>query len=149
MSSLVQIIPQGFGARLRSERGRLGLTQTQFAELAGVQRLAQSQYESETRAPNVRYLSAIGAAGVNLHFLMFGGVASHEHALSPADARTVEMRAFELIEDVANLKFGGKMSADARFVLFEVIRGRLADAIRQGVDADLSAIEPLFSERQA
>jgi len=47
-------IPDGFGQRLRDERERLQLSQAALAEVAGIKRLAQSQYEKETSSPSVR-----------------------------------------------------------------------------------------------
>lgn len=125
---------------------RLRMNQTEFAEIAGIQRLAQSQYESEARAPNLRYLSAIGAAGVSLYYLLFGR-ADVGGPLPPDAMRDIERRAFELIEDVARTRFGGRMSADGRFVLFEIFRAHLIHAARNGTNADLSVLEPLIAGR--
>jgi transcriptional regulator with XRE-family HTH domain len=61
-----------FGERLRSERARLGFTQTAFAEVAGIKRTAQHFYETDARVPDVRYLENILDAGVDLQYLMRG-----------------------------------------------------------------------------
>lgn len=60
-----------FGSRLRSERERLGHTQKNFAELAGVKRVTQYFYEHEDNSPNVRYISAIAELGVDINYLFF------------------------------------------------------------------------------
>ncbi|WP_179949742.1 helix-turn-helix domain-containing protein [Burkholderia sp. MSMB1459WGS] len=65
-----------FESRLRSERLRLGLSQVEFATAGGVQKHAQFQYEKGMRRPNSDYLSAIAAAGVDLHYLLTGEVAA-------------------------------------------------------------------------
>ena len=62
-----------FGARLRAERERLGLTQDEFARIGGVQKLAQHNYEKGERIPSVEYLSAVEAHGVNAGYLLGGG----------------------------------------------------------------------------
>lgn len=62
----------GFGKRLKEQRKRLDLTQTEFAEQAGIKRVTQFLYENETNSPNVRYLKAIEDIGVDLHYLIFG-----------------------------------------------------------------------------
>jgi transcriptional regulator with XRE-family HTH domain len=61
-----------FGERLKHERSRLGLNQSEFAALGGVQQRAQYQYEKGMRRPNSDYLSAIAAAGVDVCYLLTG-----------------------------------------------------------------------------
>ena len=46
--------------RIREERKRLGLTQVQFAEIAGVQPTTQINYEKGTRTPDAGYLEKVG-----------------------------------------------------------------------------------------
>ena len=60
------------GARLRSERDRLGLTQTEFAALAEQSKKSQSRYEAGERSPDGTYLAAIAAAGVDITFVLTG-----------------------------------------------------------------------------
>lgn len=61
-----------FSARLRSERRRMKLNQTEFAALGGVQKQAQFQYEKGMRRPNSDYLVALWTAGVDVHYLLTG-----------------------------------------------------------------------------
>ena len=98
MSQAISTIPDGFGLRLAQERKRLGFTQSELAEVAGIKRLAQSQYERESSSPPVRYLAAIAHAGINLHQLLFGGLPSVEQ-LSTSDQYHIERQAFELVEE--------------------------------------------------
>lgn len=58
--------------RLRQERLRLGLTQTQMGELGGVKTATQSMYERDASAPTWDYLEKVSAAGVDVHFVLFG-----------------------------------------------------------------------------
>lgn len=76
-----------FGERLRRERSRLGLSQTEFAALGAVKQRAQYQYEKGLRRPNSDYLSAIAAAGVDVSYVLTG----EEGALleNPAERRLV------------------------------------------------------------
>jgi len=143
MPTQFELIAPGFGGRLKEERLRLKLNQSEFAQLAGVQRLAQSQYESEARAPNMRYLSAIGAAGVSLYYLLFAGTDS-AYGLSPATLREIERRAFELIEEVARIRYSEKLSAEGRYVLFEVIRADLTRAAREGRETNVNILDSLI-----
>jgi transcriptional regulator with XRE-family HTH domain len=66
-----------FGERLKAERSRLGLNQSEFAALGGVKQHAQFQYEKGLRRPNSDYLIALAATGVDVHFLLTGEKAAH------------------------------------------------------------------------
>ena len=61
-----------FGERLRQERKRLGLTQDELAEQGGVKKGAQFNYENGVRNPDVDYLLAIAAIGVDTQYLLHG-----------------------------------------------------------------------------
>lgn len=60
------------GERLKEERTRLGLSQSDFAALGGVKQHAQFQYEKGMRRPNFDYLSALAGAGVDVWYLLTG-----------------------------------------------------------------------------
>ena len=49
--------------RLQEERKRLGLTQDKIAEIGGVKRRTQINYEAGGRSPEGNYLFAIAAVG--------------------------------------------------------------------------------------
>lgn len=61
-----------FGARLREERERLGMTQDAFAEACGVRRRAQAHYEAGERTPDATYLEAAGRLGVDVWYVVLG-----------------------------------------------------------------------------
>lgn len=61
-----------FGARLKQERARLGLTQAQLAVKAGCHRRSVVNYESGTRNPDARFLVAIAGLKVDVNFLLTG-----------------------------------------------------------------------------
>ena len=66
------------GARLREERDRLGLSQTEVANLAsekgvsGATRQSQSKYEQGKQQPGVLYLAALGEAGFDVWYILTG-----------------------------------------------------------------------------
>lgn len=60
------------GDRLREERERLGMNQTQFGDLAGVTKKTQMLYEGEQRSPKADYLTSIAQAGVDVQYLLTG-----------------------------------------------------------------------------
>lgn len=111
---------------------RLGLSQAELGGKAGIQRLAQSQYESESRFPTTRYLADIAEAGVDLSYLFFGTKDEVEASLSATEMRRVEQESFTLVEDYVNSQCNGQMSAEGRFVLFELIRSQLKRAVITG-----------------
>ncbi|AZY53276.1 helix-turn-helix domain-containing protein [Bordetella avium] len=60
------------GDRLREERTRLDRNQDEFAEIGGVQRRAQSNYERGERWPDADYLSRVAEAGVDVLYVVTG-----------------------------------------------------------------------------
>ncbi|MCL1861863.1 MAG: helix-turn-helix domain-containing protein [Proteobacteria bacterium] len=70
--------------KLKEERLRLGMNQEAFASLAGVSRGAQINYESGARMPDMKYLSAVAAAGADVLYILTGrhekGVLTHREA---------------------------------------------------------------------
>jgi transcriptional regulator with XRE-family HTH domain len=117
-------IPPGFGRRLKEERKRLKLSQTGIAKIAGIGRLAQSNYERELSSPNVDYLSAIWDAGVDIRYLLFG-IRPEIDQLHPLQHARIELRAFEVIESIADRQCDDRLCAETRRHLFYVIRNIL------------------------
>ena len=60
------------GARLASERLRLGLNQQQLGEACGVSKTSQLNYESGKRTPDTLYLTAAIKAGVDVMYVISG-----------------------------------------------------------------------------
>ena len=126
MSKTFSTILAGFGGRLRQERERLGLTQAQLAEIGGVKRLAQSQYERESSYPTVRYLTSIGEAGIDLSFALFGQAPSTSE-LQSSQKYDVERQAFELLEAHVRQLPGVTLGAEGRFALFQLLKSQLTE----------------------
>lgn len=63
------------GDRLREERDRLGLNQTDFGALGSVSRGTQKAYELGTNSPDLRYLAALERAGVDVQYVLTGAKA--------------------------------------------------------------------------
>lgn len=68
------------GDRLREERERLGMTQTEFGALAGVTKATQINYETGRRAPDAGYLAAVAGVGLDVQFVVVGQRALSEQA---------------------------------------------------------------------
>ena len=60
------------GERLKEERIRLGLTQAEFGDLAGVKNVTQSRYESGLNSPNTDYFECIAKYGVDINYILTG-----------------------------------------------------------------------------
>lgn len=61
-----------FFKRLQHERKKIGLSQEEFATLAGVKKRAQQNYEKGERKPDTEYLEALHEAGVDVAYLITG-----------------------------------------------------------------------------
>ncbi|MNJ42055.1 Helix-turn-helix domain protein [compost metagenome] len=62
----------GIGERLKEERERLGLNQTDFAALAGASKNTQYNYEKGERSPDANYLCAAASQGVDVLYVITG-----------------------------------------------------------------------------
>ncbi|WP_287031368.1 helix-turn-helix domain-containing protein [Pseudomonas sp. UBA6310] len=62
----------GFGERLKEERLRLGLNQSDFAAFAGVAKNSQLNYEKGERSPDAVYLAAVAEKGVDVLYVVTG-----------------------------------------------------------------------------
>ena len=60
------------GERLREERERLGMSQTQFGDLAHVTKKSQMLYEADQRSPKGDYFTAIASQGVDVQYVLTG-----------------------------------------------------------------------------
>ncbi|WP_337245218.1 helix-turn-helix transcriptional regulator [Luteimonas sp. gir] len=59
-------------ARLKEERSRLGFTQQQLADTAGISKKSQTNYELGHREPDASYLASIGEAGADVLYILTG-----------------------------------------------------------------------------
>lgn len=60
------------GQRIRAERERIGLSQTELGAIGGVQKNAQHNYEAGKRAPDAFYLAGIARAGCDIPYILTG-----------------------------------------------------------------------------
>lgn len=66
------LIESGVGERLREERDKLAMNQTDFGLAVGVSRGTQKAYELESSSPDVRYLCALQGMGVDVTYILTG-----------------------------------------------------------------------------
>jgi transcriptional regulator with XRE-family HTH domain len=62
--------------RLRQARLKLGIKQSELAEIGGVSRATQVSYETNGTAPNTDYLRLVQSSGLDIPFVLFGNDAS-------------------------------------------------------------------------
>ena len=60
------------GMRLKAERERLKLSQTDFGDAGGVQKLSQINYEQGKRSPDAEYLSSVAKIGADIYYVITG-----------------------------------------------------------------------------
>lgn len=85
------------GERLRGERLRLRLTQSQMAALAGKKDGAQQAWEADVSSPNANDLAAFASAGADVLFILTGERASRVRQIEGFTAAAVVRRALALI----------------------------------------------------
>lgn len=68
----MQIEIDEFALRLKEERERLGLSQHDFAQLGGVNRITQMRYETKVNFPSVDYLCLLGQNGIDTLYILYG-----------------------------------------------------------------------------
>ena len=61
-----------FADRLRKERQKTGMNQTDFGALGGVAKSAQINYEKGERSPGADYLLALIPYGIDVSYLLTG-----------------------------------------------------------------------------
>lgn len=79
-----------FGERLKEERKRLKLSQTELAELAQVTKQSVFAYEKGNRKPDAAFLEAAANAGMDMSYL-FTGERSGVDPVSAEDRRLLDL----------------------------------------------------------
>ncbi|MDP1982128.1 MAG: XRE family transcriptional regulator [Sulfuritalea sp.] len=121
------------------------MSQSEFAQIGGVGRLAQLQYEGEVTAPTTRYLSLIASAGVDLSFLVLGMHFS-EGRLTAAQEERVNEKTIDWIDAYAETQPDGRISTDTRKALDRVIRNLLRQIERGELPADFDAMALIVNQ---
>lgn len=88
------------GERIAEERKRLGFTQLAFAEKLGISISSQKRYETNDRAPNIYYISAIADIGADIGYVMTGSRNMRKHLAFAVDLdkRTSESLALAALD---------------------------------------------------
>lgn len=80
------------GDRLKEERSRLGLSQTDLAAVGGVGKTTQINYEKGSGSPDARYLAAAADRGVDILYVVTGvRRPAHADQLGPEGAELLHL----------------------------------------------------------
>jgi transcriptional regulator with XRE-family HTH domain len=119
------------GARLRTERRRLGLSQADFAQLATVSRRTQASYEAGDGAPGADYLSALAHVGVDVLYVVTGRLEAGE-AVAPEPKSWLDRADGSLSADESQLLSSFRQMAAADRSALQAIAGSLARRVENG-----------------
>jgi Helix-turn-helix. len=100
------------GLRLRGERKRLGLTQSQLGARGGVSLSSQHAYESALHRPDSKYLALVAEAGVDVAYVLLGRK-SAQRLPSGEDWKAMEEIWFRIEQSV--IEHGGGMPLALKF----------------------------------
>jgi len=116
--------------RLREERERLGLVQTDMAEIGGVKKQSQINYESGKRKPDSEYLAAVAERGVDITYVLTG------HRV-PAVVRLVQKQYGDVLEVANNAKqiaselTGHSVDTERLLIAIRVVETALSETSRK------------------
>lgn len=102
--------------RLREERTRLGLNQTEFARAAGTTQRSQTAYENGDRSPDLQYLAAVAEIGVDVDYVVTGRRRAVEGVPAEAVQKAVET-AYEMIKSSGVTVTGAQLAQMVKALL--------------------------------
>lgn len=85
-------------SRLKGERERLGLTQTEMASHAGVGRKTQFNYETGERFPDAAYLAAVDGLGVDVQYVVTGRPAATPRGIALKDGEASLLESYRALD---------------------------------------------------
>ena len=114
------------GGRLREERERLGMNQTDFGAVGGVKKLAQIKYEKGERAPDAAALAAWAQIGVDVLYVITGQRAGG--ASMPLAVPQLNRREAALLDNYRNSPEDAKAALEKTSAAFaqSALPGRVA-----------------------
>jgi len=86
------------GERLKEERSRLGLSQTDLGAAGGVGKTTQLNYEKDERSPDAKYLAAVQPLGVDVHYVVFG----ERFPVSPDQLSSFELEVVSYLKELSD-----------------------------------------------
>lgn len=124
---------ENIGRRLKSERLRLGLSQTTLAESGDIKRVTLYQYEKGERLPSLGFLLKSTTVGLDLGFVVFGN--RHQRAGESIDLTQSELdRILALVDHYARDGKGRALAFEYRRELTQQLCAMVASRIEDSVD---------------
>ena len=126
-----------FSLRLKDERKRLYLNQTDFGALGGVKKDAQLNYENGSRKPDLAYLLALNNAGVDVFYLLTGEIvekrlSNDERILVSAYRQLDNSGKTSVLALTAGLKMTSEETAKA------VFKGDVGQVVKGNIDGSVN-----------
>ena len=128
----MELIPKGWGSRLRLERKRLGHTQADVASLVRISTVTYQQYEREEHEPKLTFLNKLNELGFDVRLIFFGDL--NEGKQISVRSQQLEMRAFKLAQEYVNKTYANELGDEGRFALFELFRSQLEGLAVDGAE---------------
>jgi len=118
-----------FSERLKEERLKLDLNQTDFGDLGGVTKKTQMLYEAGERSPDARYLQLVAAAGVDVQYVLTG-IRSYQTVERPtlSDRERLVLAVEAVVEGLEEAR--RKLPADKLAELILVAYDLMADPVQ-------------------
>lgn len=86
------------GERLKEERSRLGLSQTDLGAAGGVGKTTQINYEKDERSPDAKYLAAVKPLGVDIYYVLVG----EYFPVSPDQLSSFELEVLSYLKELTD-----------------------------------------------
>ena len=112
--------PKILGSRLREERNRLGLTQSELAESGGVRRVTVYLYEKGDRTPTLEFLDRLRHCGVSFEYVLWGQRRPAKSSGRRIDAELAS-ELYRLVDRYAVDSRGRSLHVDSRAELFDTL----------------------------
>lgn len=103
-------ISSSISERIKDERKRVGLNQTEFGDIGKVSRRTQIAYESGEQTPNLLYLEHLEKAGVDVGYIVTG------RRMTESSVQEISHEEMELV------KAWRTAGVEARFVALKVLK---------------------------
>ncbi|EAB3743439.1 XRE family transcriptional regulator [Salmonella enterica] len=116
------------GSRLKDERKRLGMNQTEFVELIGVSRGSQVAYEADKKIPGGAYLASIEKVGIDVLYVLTGKRIPKPNGLTTeSPEETALLENYRAMDEAARLNMQAVSAAFAQVNLNK-------DTLKDGTD---------------
>jgi len=96
-----------FGARIKEERKRLGITQVDIAEATGVSLLTHGNYERGKRKPDAEYLELCAKMGLDVMYILIGERSFDPvlKKMKPTDRASAVLHHVATVQEILEVEF--------------------------------------------